>query len=91
MMNESGGFGVWDSGTVSDPSLGEGTSDFSQDYSNDFESYDSTSSRRSDKDNASLIGFDRALGRKELTSQDAYELESMLRDERYFIVLMAYD
>ncbi|MFL3656904.1 MAG: hypothetical protein ACJ07L_02450 [Opitutales bacterium] len=91
MMNDLGGFGVWDSGTVSDPSLSEGTSDFSQDYSNDFESYDSTSSRRSDKDNASLIGFDRALGRKELTSQDAYEFESMLRDERYCIVLMAYD
>lgn len=91
MMNDVGGFGNPDGGTVVDPSSGEVTSDFSQDYSNDFESYDSARPGQSEKNNASLIGFDRALGRKGLTSQDDYELRSMLEDERYFIVLMAYD
>jgi len=91
MINDVGGFGNSDSGTVVDPSSSEVTSDFSQDYSNDFESYDSAGSGRADKNNASLIGFDRALGRKGLTSQDDYELRSMLEGERYFIVLMAYD
>ena len=91
MMNDVGGFGSVDSGTVVDPSSGEIGSDFSQDYFNNVESYDSTGSGRADQNNASLIGFDRALGRKGLSSQDDDELRSMLRDERYFIVLMAYD
>ena len=91
MMNDVGGFGSVDSGTVVDSSSGEIGSDFSQDYFNNVESYDSTGSGRADQNNASLIGFDRALSRKGLSSQDDYELRSMLRDERYFIVLMAYD
>ena len=90
-LNEPGGFGGADGGTVVDTSTGETMSDFSQDYSNDYQSYDSAGPSRSDKDNAALIGFDRALRRKGLMPQDEYELRSMLKDERYFIVLMAYD
>lgn len=57
----------------------------------DFQSLDYGEATNSRKDNAALTGFDRALNRRGLMPQDEYELKSMLQDERYFIVLMAYD
>ena len=56
-----------------------------------FQSYNQSGPRGSDRENAALIGFDRALGSEGLNPSDANELQSMLEDERYFIVLMAYD
>lgn len=44
-----------------------------------------------EQDNAALIGFDRALKRRGLNVQDEMELQEMLRNERYFLVLVAYD
>ena len=44
-----------------------------------------------EQDNAELIGFDRALKRRGLMVQDEMELQEMLREERYFLVLMAFD
>lgn len=44
-----------------------------------------------EQDNAQLIGFDRALQRRGLMPQDELELQEMLRSERYFLVLMAFD
>ncbi|MGK0237738.1 MAG: hypothetical protein ACI92G_001198 [Candidatus Pelagisphaera sp.] len=44
-----------------------------------------------EQDNAQLIGFDRALKRRGLMPQDELELQEMLRSERYFLVLMAFD
>ena len=41
--------------------------------------------------NAKLIGFDRAIRRKGLSIQSENELREMLREERYFMLLMAYD
>jgi hypothetical protein len=38
-----------------------------------------------------LIGFDRALKRRGLMLQDELELQKMLRAERYFLILMAFD
>lgn len=91
MLNELGsgdfeGQSVGAEGLTDDASQG-----FSQDSSGDFQSYDSSGASRADKDNAALIGFDRALRRKGLMPQDDYELRTMLQDERYFIILMAYD
>ena len=56
-----------------------------------FQSYNSSIDSGSQRENAALIGFDRALGRKGLMPTDGEELRAMLEDERYFIVLMAYD
>ncbi len=44
-----------------------------------------------EQDNAELIGFDRALKRSSLNVQEGFELQDMLRSERYFLVLMAFD
>jgi len=44
-----------------------------------------------EQDNAQLIGFDRALRRRGLMVQDEMELQEMLRAERYFLILMAFD
>lgn len=41
--------------------------------------------------NAALIGFNRALERPSLMVQEEMELQEMLREERYFLVLLAYD
>ena len=41
--------------------------------------------------NAAMIGFDRALQRPGLMVQEEMELQEMLREERYFLVLLAYD
>ncbi len=70
---------------------GNTAQDFSVDAVNDYESFDRSGPTNADKDNAALIGFDRALQRKGLMPQDEYELRDMLKDERYFIILMAYD
>lgn len=45
----------------------------------------------SEQSNASLIGFDRALRRKDLGTQDQFELQEMLQNERYFMILSAFD
>ncbi len=45
----------------------------------------------SEQSNAALIGFDRALRRKDLGSQDQFELQEMLQNERYFMILSAFD
>jgi hypothetical protein len=45
----------------------------------------------SEQSNAALIGFDRALRRKDLGTQDQYELQEMLQNERYFMILSAFD
>ena len=42
-------------------------------------------------DNAALIGFDRALSRRGLGVQEEMELNEMLRNERYFLSLVAFD
>lgn len=90
-LNEPGdaGFGAPD--VMFDSQDSGGSQDFSQDFSDDFQSYDAAGPSRADKNNAALIGFDRALRRRGLMPQDEYELRSMLQDERYFIILMAYD
>ncbi len=44
-----------------------------------------------DQSNAALIGFDRALKRRDLGIQDGFELQDMLRSERYFMILSAFD
>lgn len=41
--------------------------------------------------NAELLGFERVLNRNELSKADRYTLKYELREERYFIILMAYD
>ncbi len=85
--NETGNaFG--DEGSDALGGLDSGNS-FSSDYAFDGDFYDQR--QYSDASNAKLIGFDRALRRKGLMPQDEYELRTMLRDERYFIILMAYD
>lgn len=86
-LNEPGDAGVGSADVMLDSSSDGG----SQDFSDDFQSFDSGGPSRADKNNASLIGFDRALNRRGLMPQDEYELRDMLKDERYFIVLMAYD
>lgn len=45
----------------------------------------------SEQTNAALIGFDRALRRKDLGTQDQFELQEMLQNERYFMILSAFD
>jgi len=44
-----------------------------------------------EQSNAALIGFDRALRRKDLGTQDQFELQEMLQNERYFMILSAFD
>lgn len=44
-----------------------------------------------EQDNAKLIGFDRALRRRDLGIQESIELQEMLKEERYFLVLSAFD
>ncbi len=44
-----------------------------------------------EQDNAQLIGFDRALKRRDLGIQDSIELQEMLKAERYFLILSAFD
>ncbi len=41
--------------------------------------------------NADLIGFRRILRQKGMTSQDVFELRELLDEERYFMILMAFD
>lgn len=48
------------------------------------------SNRHSEGYKAQLLGMERAYSDK-ISSTEAYELKSMLAEERYFIVLMAYD
>ncbi len=44
-----------------------------------------------EQDNAKLIGFDRALKRRDLGIQESIELQEMLKEERYFLILSAFD
>jgi len=44
-----------------------------------------------EQDNAKLIGFDRALRRRDLGIQESMELQEMLKEERYFLILSAFD
>ncbi len=44
-----------------------------------------------EQSNAALIGFDRALRRRDLGTQDQFELQEMLQNERYFMILSAFD
>ena len=44
-----------------------------------------------EQDNAKLIGFDRALMRRDLGIQESIELQEMLKEERYFLILSAFD
>jgi hypothetical protein len=44
-----------------------------------------------EQDNAKLIGFDRALRRRDLGIQESIELQEMLKEERYFLILSAFD
>ncbi len=44
-----------------------------------------------EQSNAALIGFDRALRRRDLGTQDQFELQEMLQSERYFMILSAFD
>lgn len=49
-----------------------------------------TANRHSEGYKAQLLGLERAYSDK-ISSTEEYELKSMLAEERYFIVLMAYD
>ena len=51
----------------------------------------STGTEYSEAMNAKMLGFNKALYKKGLMPQDEYELRQELKDERYFIILMAYD
>jgi len=44
-----------------------------------------------EQDNAKLIGFDRALMRRDLGIQESIELQEMFKEERYFLILSAFD
>lgn len=46
---------------------------------------------RDSLDMARLLGFDRALRSRGTNPQEYYELQSMLQDERYFVVVQAFD
>ncbi len=90
-LNEPGDTGIDAPDIIFDGASGNTSQDFSADATNDFETYDRGGASRSDEENAVLIGFDRALNRKGVIPQDEHELQLMLKDERYFIILMAYD
>lgn len=50
-----------------------------------------TRSAPSQRNSAAILGYNRALRSKGLTAQQEYELRMELEEERYFIILMAYD
>ncbi|MEM9157689.1 MAG: hypothetical protein AAGB46_01470 [Verrucomicrobiota bacterium] len=56
-----------------------------------FEGYNNDNSSRSVASNARLLGFSKALNKRGLSPSEEYELRMELQDERYFIILMAYD
>lgn len=76
-----------DSDFGGDPSEG-GDLDTSDSYS---DNYIYSENRRNNVSNAKLLGFDKALNKRNLSSSEERELREMLEDERYFIILMAYD
>lgn len=90
-LNEPGDTGIDAPDVIFDGASGNTSQDFSADATNDYESFDRGGPSGADRENAALIGFDRALNRKDVIPQDEYELQLMLKDERYFIILMAYD
>ncbi len=90
-LNEPGDPGVDNGDSTFDSTDGDTQDGFSDSAPEEYRSLDDYGPRRNDKNNASLVGFDRALNQRGLSVQDEYELKSMLRDERYFIILMAYD
>jgi hypothetical protein len=50
-----------------------------------------SSNNHSAQNNANLLGFNRQLRKNNLTPSEEYELRSDLEEERYFIIVMAYD
>jgi len=90
-VNQPGDPGFQTQEVIADTSQGVGSQDFSTDFQDTYQSFDGSGPSGSDRENAALIGFDRALNRKGLMPTDESELRSMLEDERYFIILMAYD
>ena len=54
--------------------------------------YDSMPSNNYGREhNARLLGFDRELSKNNITYSEELELRSILEEERYFIIVMAYD
>ncbi|MBK1879029.1 hypothetical protein [Pelagicoccus mobilis] len=85
-----------------DDGLGAGyEGDYNVDETSEYDtSYDSGSSSNSSlfgdgmdsiHRNAVLTGIDKALYKKGITPWDEQDLRSLLKDERYFIILVAYD
>lgn len=70
--------------------------EFSDSSAEDDSTYDTSDSDfihnpASQNSAAKLIGYDRALRKKGLTEDERNELRTDLKEERYFIIMMAYD
>ena len=92
----------WDELMGIDSFGGDDGGDFGGDDGSDFgggdsyattgqESFTSEGHEYSEAMNARMLGFNKALYKKSLSPQDEYDLRQELKDERYFIILMAFD
>jgi len=83
--------GVTDFGSSDDGSADGDTGESFDSGAQDYQDFNRLNSNQGRESAAKLTGFDRALRKRSLSTTDEYTLRAELEDERYFIIMMAYD